>query len=492
MNRPREEASLLRRVLSYAPGSLAPTALTLASTFIYTRVFSTEGYGRYTVVWSLVILLATLGSQWVEQSVNRYLPAAGNAQERAAILKGLGAAARVILMMGGIVGLAVLAAQQALAPVWRPFMAAGVFAAVLFGLFNAMLVVLQAEMRAREHTLFRLADASGRFILTLGLVFLVRKAPDALIWGSFAGTLIVMPLLWTRAHVPAPWARSSHAAREQLRRFAGYGLPFIGWFFCTGLLSYSDRYIIQVFQDASQVGIYAANYSMVGGVTGLMAAPFLLAFHPHLMQAWARRDSAEVGGILAQIAEWYLLVGTLLVGFVWLFSREAATLLLGSAFREGHRVMPVVLAGSLLWSLAMYTHKPLEFAERTRLMLVVAAGCAALNVMLNLLLVPIYGYMAAAFNTLAAYLAYNLTVTVLGRGVVSWRVNWRRVAPGLLVGIAGVLGIGFLKEKIAAGEVLRIGLSLAAFLLVALLVLVAAGHGSAIKALFHKVVYDRS
>ena len=123
-------------------------------------------------------------------------------------------------------------------------------------------------------------------------------------------------------------------------------------------------------------------------------------------------------------------------------------MLLGAEFREGHGIIPWVVAGAALWGFSMYGHKPLELLEKTRVMLALAAICAAANLGLNLLLVPRWGYYAAAVTTFASYLLYPALVSMALRKSYPWRMPKRSfltvaaataVLAGVTLGIRSLL-----------------------------------------------------
>ena len=111
------------------------------------------------------------------------------------------------------------------------------------------------------------------------------------------------------------------------------------------------------------------------------------------------------------------MAGIILVGATWLFSADIANWFLGAEFRSGHIIMPVVIAGIVAWQLGIYAHKPLEFAEKTTLMFVLSLATAGLNLILNIIFVPIHGYVAAAYTTFVSYLVYTFIAIIVGQRI---------------------------------------------------------------------------
>jgi O-antigen/teichoic acid export membrane protein len=161
----------------------------------------------------------------------------------------------------------------------------------------------------------------------------------------------------------------------------------------------------------------------------------------------------------------------LVVGPTLLFAKDLARILLGPEFREGYLVMPIALGGIALWQLGLYLHKPFEFYERTGIMLGLAALAVTVSLVLNILLIPRFGYMAAAWNTVAAYGVYAGLTGALARRQMPWRIEWTSLlvpSAGLLTGLL-ILGWvrGLLRPAVPYPVELAISLTLLSLILLA-------------------------
>jgi len=436
---------LLRQVLAYVPGSILPAFIGLASAAIFTRIFSTDEYGRYSLVLSIITLATALASQWLQQAINRYLPGASDIATRQEVKQ---VAAMGVILVAGLLGgvtLIVLSFRNLLPAEWREFVLPGTLLMVTTSAFNPLGVVLQAEMQARQFSYYALANAVGKLILSLLIVFTITRAPSGMVWGAVLSTAMLLPLLWYRAGLPLPnlllnkelWSNYWRG----IKQFAAYGFPMIGWFLAATLLNVGDRYVIQWFRGSTEVGIYSANYNLIQGAVGLIAAPILLAAHPFLMRAWGEGDRDNAGRWLGIIAEWFTVAGIMLVGATWLFSSDVATWFLGPEFRAGHVIMPAVIAGVVAWQLGMYAHKPLEFSERTGFMFILSLAAAGLNLILNIIFVPIYGYVAAAYTTLVSYLVYAVITSIAGQRILRWQIKAKQIVIIIVVTAGSVFGL---------------------------------------------------
>jgi O-antigen/teichoic acid export membrane protein len=436
---PRSSAlrGLARQALRFAPGALVPAVVGIVSSAIFTRIFGSQEYGQYALASSTAQLVIAIAGQWLQQSVTRYVPGENN-QALLQRIRGAVAVSLILLSAGipiiSIIGLRTTSRWLA------PGMFFPVVALVVSGLwFNALSTVLQAEMRASRYSAYRIAYAVLSMVGSLAMVVLAARHPSSLIWGPSVAGALLLPFLWKECHLPsAAWilANVTSLLRET-KRLAGYGVPLVGWFVAAKVLDVGDRFLIEAFRGPGEVGVYAANYQLVAGSAGLIAAPIMLAAHPFLIRAWRQGDREQAGKWLGKISDTYIVFGLVLVGWATVFARDVVMMLVGPAFRDGYRVIPPVIAGIVLWQLGMYAHKPLEFIGRTKSMLLLASGSACVNFVLNVLLIPRYGYMAAGYTTCVSYGLYTISAAIVGRTVMPWHVDVRMLISELIIAAGG-------------------------------------------------------
>ena len=443
---------LYSQTLNYMPGSILPAFISLASAAIFTRVFSANDYGQYCLILSITTFIVTISCQWLQQAINRYLPAAISDEEQKSIKQMATAGLALILILVSTSGVLIsVIGLIAFSPQWAHFLLPTTVFVIGMSIFNPVGVVLQAQMKARTFSCFNLANAAGKLIFSLVIVFMLKRDPAGLMWGSALSVILLLPILWRKADMPSVFKLKFsdwHFYWAGIKQFAHYGFPMIGWFLSATLLSVGDRYVIQLFRGSAEVGIYSANYTLISGAVGLIAGPVLLAAHPFFMRAWGSGDIESTGRWLGRIAELFLQFGIMLVGATWLFSSDIASWFLGKEFRLGHTVMPIVVAGIVMWQLGMYAHKPLEFAERTKLMFCLSIAVAALNLVLNIIFVPEFGYLAAAYTTTISYSVYTIVTSIVGQRLLRWRINARPIFITTVITIATTLVVAFLRPHI--------------------------------------------
>jgi O-antigen/teichoic acid export membrane protein len=422
--------------LRYIPAVLLPALLSFLSVSIFTRIFDPAPYGEYALVNSTVSIATGLLAGWIQQSVLRYLPryrAEGRTGEFVGKLGSI-----LWVMAFSVLALALILYRPAVSVLGgygRYYLPAVVWmiAGVVFFVQNH---AFRANLRSAVFSRYQVGYAVGRLVFALGFVFFVsRDVIGLVIGGAVAYLVLIGPMVFELRLFRSVKGSGFSVDTALLRKFLAYGLPVIGWVLGVKVLDLSDRFIIELFRPSSEVGIYAANYTLVSMGISFVAAPLLSAALPLIVSAWEDGHREKIQRIISTFSRYYLIAAVPVSVFAIVFARELVIILLGRDFREGHTIIPYIVAGSLLWNFAMYGHKGIKLLEKTRLMFLMVAACCAVNIGLNILVVPTYGYQGAAVTTLASFALYPVMVYFVTRRYLEWAIPWRSAGRILLAGL---------------------------------------------------------
>jgi O-antigen/teichoic acid export membrane protein len=418
-----------RDMMSYLPSTMIPAFVSLLFVTTFTRVFSPAEFGRYTVVFVTCTIVIHVCGGWVQQSVLRYLPryrSQGELEPFMSMLSALLLLALAVLTAGLLL---LYPLVRSAFPGYLEYYPWGVVMAVAGVGTMVLKTVFQASLQSRSFAYVEIFFALGRFGVALLWVFVVTRSAVGLIVGpAVAHAALVLAMI--------PWQRLPGTIRRHRNRFRltllpgflSYGVPLIGWMVGVKILEMSDRYVLEYFRGSAEVGVYSANYSIAAMAMWLVSTPMLLAAHPLIVGAWESRERPRIQEIISTFSRCFMLCALPLAVFAGVFARDLGGFLLGEPFRAGYPVVPVVIAGLLAWNFGFYGHKAIKLLERTRLMVVLVTVCALCNIALNIALVPRYGYMGAAWTTLASMSLYPFMVFVVTKRFLPWRVPWASMA----------------------------------------------------------------
>ena len=263
--------------------------------------------------------------------------------------------------------------------------------AALQGIF--LLVHGQLRWMLRPGAFFRVSLLYGITNLALSLLFVYGLG-----WGV-SGILGAQALGAALASLAALLLQRRHFTltfdTNKLRLMLKFSLPLVPSSIAVLLALYVDRAVIGSLMGMAAVGLYGVGFrfaAVVGVlVVGVGSAVTPLIYHDH-----REPDSPRQ---ISRLLNYYVLAGLAAVLLLGVFSEPLMHRLVAPEYHSAHAVVPTLAAALLAGSL--YAFAPgLSLSKRTFSIALISTLTAALNLLLNLALVPVLGIQGAALATL--------------------------------------------------------------------------------------------
>lgn len=183
----------------------------------------------------------------------------------------------------------------------------------------------------------------------------------------------------------------------------------------------------------TQVGIYSANYKLSILIT-LVIQAFRYAAEPFF---FAQEKNKDKDKIYSKVMTYFVILVSLIFLVISLNIDVFKWFVPNEEFWEGLKVVPVLLIANIF--LGIYYNQSIwyKLADKTKYGAYIALIGASITIGLNLVLIPIMGYMGAAWTTLVCYATMTLISHYLGQKHYPIKYNLRKV--GLFLGSAIVL-----------------------------------------------------
>jgi O-antigen/teichoic acid export membrane protein len=219
-----------------------------------------------------------------------------------------------------------------------------------------------------------------------------------------------------------------------LKRMLSYGFPLllVGLF---GMINeVSDKllfkFLISVPENIAdpdsyvmgQLGIYGANYRLAVLMT-LFIQMFRYAAEPFFF-SHAREDNAKQ--LYATVMKYFIVFCLLIFLGVTLFI-DIFKYFIGPDFRSGLMIVPIILMANLLLGIFYNLSVWYKLTDKTGYGAIIAFTGAIITVVLNILLVPEYGYIGAAWAHLSCYFTMVVISFFWGRKHYSISYDLRNI-----------------------------------------------------------------
>lgn len=389
---------LNRDSILYFLGKLLPAAFGLASVSIFVRLVGKEMYGHYTLVFSFILLLSSIGSGWINQGLLRFISNYDD-HEKKELKDAANLGSFYSYLFTGAFLIIILPFVSEISFWFVAFCLVLLFFAQIYSIKVSM---AQGELNSLKVLAAEVVRVSGSLAFSLVVIFIFGiKSYTAILYGVLAGFILSWLMI-----LKGPLLPGSLVQKIKLNRFFSYGWPFTLWFSFSYVLNLSDRYLIAYFDGLESVGVYSAVYDTVFRSLTLVMAPVAVAAHPIITLLWNKDDREGSVRVLNRSMRLQLAFFIPVLPVLYFASPYIIKIILGAPDTGAERLVLPIAAGSFVWQIAMLAHKPMELRLSTKMMVVFVSIAMACNLAGNLLLLPLYGYVAAAYTTLAGSLIY--------------------------------------------------------------------------------------
>ncbi|MEQ9308232.1 MAG: oligosaccharide flippase family protein [Balneolaceae bacterium] len=456
----RKLKELISDTLIYGVSSVFARFINYLLVPLYTGVFDPDAYGIVGLVYAAIGFLNVVFTMGMESSYIRY----GKDRELApSYFKTL-----QLFLFGssGILVLILFLMQPLISPMLGLEINGDSIFLMMLGIlfFDTLSIVPFAELRLSQKAWIFALVKTLNVLINIGLNFYLILVLDFGIEAVFISNLVasivtvVIVWLYTFSLLKGP------LSQDVLQKALVFGLPFIpagighainetlDRFFLKGM---SEASILSIYGEALSsdyiVGIYNACYKLAVFML-LLVQMFRMAWQPFFMRQSDQKDAPE---LFAQTFSFFNIAAAVLFLTVSLFLPQIVSIkipfldayLIGEEYWMGLSIVPILLLA--YWFQGWYVNfsAGIFIAEKSKKLAQITLIGAAVTIISNLILIPLYGMMGSAVATLASYLI--MAMLIYRYSVQSFSVPYKLWQGFGVVGVAAItiFGKSFLSNQ---------------------------------------------
>ncbi len=365
---------------------------------LYTNYLASQEYGVVSLLVLVTQVVSTVTSLGLLNSLFRLWPAAKNRSDQQRLFSS-------VVLTQVVAGLAVTALVATLPTFWSKALLGPtdwghyVVLAVAIGSLDMIITTPLGILRMEERPVAFVAANLVRAVVSMGIaVWFVAGlglGVEGVLWANFLGALATAVIL-----LPVFLRYLRPTVETSL---LGELLPFGLWYMVgvtAGLFwNMGDRYVLKFLVGLSAVGIYGLGHQLAGTMN-MLGQSFISAFIPMGLK---HPKTADGGRFVAKTFTY------LTFAFVWialgfsLISRELIYVLAQRPdYYDAWRVVPFLTLGFTFYTLTAAVEIGFYFSGIARHNTGIIIGTLAMNIALNLLLIPYFGIIGSALAALLA------------------------------------------------------------------------------------------
>ena len=391
-----KDKKVIRSSIWYTVANVSLRAVAIITTPIYTGMLTKADYGRANTFNSWIDVFNVFACLCVVYSIGRAkLDYGDKFDEYMSALQGLSSSFGFFLLIFAFIF------REALSG-WIHYevpLAVGLFAYLCVSpSVEYMMQKCRYEYRYKENILISVITCVGQVVLSITLMLLFN---DSRYIGKILGVIIPTAIMGIVFYIRFIVRGKVFYNREYWLYALKIGLPMIPHALALILLAQMDRIMIKDICGDADAGLYIFGYSF---------ATLLMIFTNAIGQAWLPWFNETLyagdGGRIRNIQKKLVMLGCFL-SFAFIVAAPEALMILSisnSSYWIAKYVVPPIVLGTLAqYFYTNYVNVEI-FCKRTPIIAIGSCAAALINYVLNRMFIPRYGYIAAAYTTLASYL----------------------------------------------------------------------------------------
>ncbi len=422
-----------------------------AATILLVRYLGKEKLGEFGALYAYLSLFSWLASFGIEPILARE---ATRERHLAGSILFTGMALGSLLALGALGITMLLAGPLGYQAHLRTLLALAALEVLILAPLRHLGIVFQVDLRqwyGAGINIFRQA-------LWLGAVVALAAAGASLgyfVAARLAVACVEVALIW-RFAVPfleRPW----HLLWGRIRPFLKASLPVALGSLAVGIYLRIDQVMLHKMVSAAELGNYVAAVK-VSELFEALPAAFLTTLFPLLCRAAGQED--QFRRYLGLSFRYLMVVALGLCVVMTVAARPIIQILYGQQYQAAAKMLSILIWSEIAVFFGSVVANSLIALNLQRFLVLPTAAGAAINVILNFLLIPRFGAVGAAWATAVSYSAAWMLVLLPFRDTRSLIGQGLRIAfPGALVALVAI-GVPLLTPL---PDLLRLAVALALF-----------------------------
>lgn len=398
-------------------GRLLSVGVNFAVQILIVRYLTKSDYGAFAYALSLVALGESVAALGLDRALSRFLPIYDEEGRRARILGTLVLAAGTVLALGLGVILAVVGLRGLLAGsiggehastvlliliLLAPVQALDGLLMGTFAVFtNARAIFFRKYVLAPG---LRLAVVLLLVLTGSGVAFL---AAGYVLAGALAVAIYLAVLVRTLRRQGVFEGMRARGLELPARELFGFALPLLAVDLLHVVTNTTNVLMLGFFGNGDDVADYRVVLP-VAHLNMLVMSSFTLLFTPVAARLYARGDRAGIDDLYWKTAVWLTVATFPIFAFSFALAEPVTVALFGERYRDSAPILALLAVGYYFGAALGFNGLTLRVYGFVRYIVVVSVAAAAVNVVLNLTMIPAWGPLGAGIATCLTLVLHNV------------------------------------------------------------------------------------
>ncbi|MFD2532958.1 lipopolysaccharide biosynthesis protein [Gracilimonas halophila] len=389
----KDLTELLKHSKNYISAEVLTKGLAFITLPIFTRLMSPDEYGVLSVFVSFTGILAIIFGFGIRGAIGRYYY-----EDTDDFFEYF--SSNFWFVLSASIGLTVLVIifrdeiyKFLNIPYGMIYIALGItIPQVIYQLYQAYLTAAKSSKKVAT------LNVTYAFVSTVLAIIIMYQMSDERYYAKAIGQAIGVILMFGITL----WYLNDHikfnVEKKHLKYSLVFGLPIVVHLLSQNILNTFDQIIINQLVGSRETGLYSVAYK-IGMIQNIISMGILKSWTPIFYEKLNENKISDIN----DLAKKYALIVSFVAVVLIFFSKEVITILVDKEYHEALIIIPIIVVSYFFFFVyTMYVNYAF-YQKKTKKIALFTIIAGGLNIGLNYLLIPEYGYIAAAWTTLASY-----------------------------------------------------------------------------------------
>lgn len=465
--------------------------LTYAYKAIIARNFGAEVFGLFSLSLMISGWMLAIASFGLDAGLSRYIPFYRGKQQKEKIKYLFQHITSILIISGIIFGILLFILSETISirifnnPQLTSFLR--IFSIIIpFSLLSGPLMgALKAYEKIGWHSFIFNIFQNGVKLIVLIFLIVLGINNESVAWSYLLGVLsmVVLAYIILKKKIKELFGKVNLKDIEKndiSKKVWNFSWPLLFYSIIGVMFYWTDTFLLGYFKSANEVGYYGSAITIV---MLLIIAPELLTqlFFPLIIKAYSQKKHVLIKNLSKQISKWIFLVNLPLFLIMFLFPGAFINILFGAAFLKAETALKILAIGFLFSSVTIISTQLMYASGKSKIILMNIIISAVINIILNLILIPIpkilfienqSGLEGAAIATTISIILLNILFIIQTKRNFSFIPLKKKMITIALISIIPTMALFFARKIIPINILSLILISVLFFLLYLLLILI--------------------
>lgn len=418
--------NILTNASIYVMGSFFTQGLTFIMLPIFSRLMEPDEYGLYSSYNFWISIIGIILGLQLSASIGNVIVDFGhsNIYEYISSLVGIGFITFIIILGGTFF---LLTPLTSLFEIKKSALIIGVFQCFFIFCLNCLTTTYRFLEKPFSYIVLSILNSSIN--IGLSVLLLIVFINEDTYMGRVYSSLIAALLTGGTSLIIILNKRENLVNKFYWRYGLRISVPLIFHSLAGLILAKIDQMIILKLVDASSAGVYSYSNS-IGQIISVLYTALNQAFVPWYYKKMKAGDISKI----QKLSEKYIEYFTLLTGVIILVIPEVITIISDKKYYMSIYIVPVLFLSYFMNYIYTFPVNYEFYLKKTKYIAIGTIISMIINIVLDIILIPQFGSIGAAFATLASYLfLFVLHYYIAKYKVKNYELSLKYFLPNILI-----------------------------------------------------------